>query len=123
MQAERTDTARLILLCERLGSATLNREARWRADGVDSFLWERPEGAVSIASQDGDGRLPYELRIYNAERTPVDELTSALADDDEPAAWNEALASLYRLARRSAMGADEIIDALMAALPESRLVE
>jgi hypothetical protein len=117
MQVETTDSTRLMSLCERLGAATFSRDADWRAEGDDSFFWERPEGAVSVTSQDHDGQPPYVLRIYTPERVAVDELASALAENDEPAAWNESLSSLYRLARRSALGADEIIDALMAALP------
>ncbi|HEY1366817.1 MAG TPA: hypothetical protein VGF23_06880 [Gaiellaceae bacterium] len=119
MEIER-NSGRLVQLCERLASATTAREAEWRIDGEDKYIWERTEGAVSIASQDKDGAPPYELRIYNPAHEPVDELVSELASDDEPAPWNTALAQLYRAARRSAMRADDIIDALMEALPPAR---
>ena len=37
----------------------------------------------------------------------------------KPAAWNDTLAKLYRAARRSGLRADDIIDALIEALPTS----
>jgi hypothetical protein len=117
MQIESTASDRLSLLCERLSAATLAREAQWNADGDDSFLWVHPEGGVTIESRDKDGQPPYELRIYNPDHEPVDELASDLVADEEPAPWNGALAALYRAARRSALHADDIIDALTNALP------
>jgi hypothetical protein len=117
MQAERTDSAPIVTLCERLAAATLARRADWRGEGEDKYVWERPEGAVAIASRDRDGEPPYELAIRNAQGELVDQLASDLGENDEPAPWNAALAELYRVARRSAMRADEIIDALVQALP------
>jgi hypothetical protein len=113
----RADQARLIVLCERLAAATLDGAAEWRGEGDDHYMWERGEGAVSIGARDRDGQPPYELTIFNHDREKVDELASALVDDDRPAAWNGPLVELYRVARRSALRADEIIDMLLAALP------
>jgi hypothetical protein len=96
-----------------------------RALGVasgDTFHWRRPEGSVEITSRDHDGVAPFELTVYNADDAKVEELASELVGQDEPAAWNDALAGLYRDARRSALRGDEIIDALISALP-SREVE
>jgi hypothetical protein len=45
------------------------------------------------------------------------ELTSQLVGDDRPAEWNKPLADLYRAARRSALRADDVIEALIEALP------
>jgi hypothetical protein len=73
----------LVLLCERLASATLSRDAQWRPDGRDRFPWKRPDGGVSIGSQDKAGQPPYELPIHHSDQEPVDELLSALAGDDE----------------------------------------
>lgn len=111
------DHAHLIVLCERLADATRARATEWRAEGDDHFRWERPQGGVSIGPRDRDGQPPYELAVFNAEGEKVEELASALVDDDRPAEWNEPLAELYRVARRSALHADQIIDALMDALP------
>jgi hypothetical protein len=119
MQTQPSESAPIVALCERLAAATLARRADWRGDGEgeDRYVWERPEGAVAIASRDRDGEPPYELGVRNAQGELVDQLASDLGENDEPAPWNAALAELYRVARRSAMRADEIIDALVQALP------
>ena len=115
----RPDHARLITLCERLAETTLAGATEWR-NGDDHFLWTSTEGSVSVGARDRDGQPPYELWIFNAAGSKVEELGSALAEDDTPAAWNAPLAELYRVARRSALHADEIIEALMSALPPTR---
>jgi hypothetical protein len=107
---------RVIVLCERLTTATVARGAEWRADGEDHYVWEREEGSVTIGARDRDGQPPYELAVFNRDGEKVEELASALVDDDLPADWNAPLAELYRVARRSALRADELIDALIAAL-------
>jgi len=109
----------MIVLCERLAHATRTRDAEWRVDSNDRFVWERPQASISIGSRDKDGEPPYQLVLFNANGDKVEELTSQLVGDDEPAAWNEPLAGLYRAARRSALGADQLIDALIAALPSA----
>ena len=120
-----TDPNRLVVLCERLVHATAARQTEWRVDGEDVFVWDGAEGAVSITSRDRDGEPPYELGIYSSHGDKVEELGSDLVGDDEPAPWNEPLADLYRIARRSALRADDIIEALIATLPadEARAAE
>jgi hypothetical protein len=80
-------------------------------------MWEQDRGSVSIGSRDKDGQPPYELGIYNPNGEKVEELASQLVEGDRPADWNEPLAELYRVARRSALHADDIIDALIDQLP------
>jgi hypothetical protein len=112
-----TDTrANVIVLCERLIAATVARAVEWRAGAEDEFSWDRDEGSVTIGARDRDGQPPYDLAIFNRDGLKVEELASALVDD-VPADWNAPLAELYRVARRSALHADALIDALMAALP------
>jgi hypothetical protein len=113
---------RTVRLCEQLAAATSERGVQWEVDSADTFLWRRPEGSVEITSRDHDGVTPFELTVYNADGDKVEELASELVGEDEPAAWNDVLAWLYRGARRSALHGDEIIDALLSALP-SRGVE
>jgi hypothetical protein len=113
---------RTVLLCEQLAAATTAGGVQWEVASGDSFFWRRPEGSAEITSRDHDGLPPFELTVYNADEAKVEELASGLVGEDEPAAWNDALAALYRAARRSALRADEIIDALISALP-SREVE
>lgn len=109
--------ALLVLLCDRLAAATLSRGAEWGIDADDRYVWEHEQGSVSIGARDRDGQPPYELAIFNREGQQVEELASALTDGDRPAVWNGALAELYRVARRSALHADDVIEALIAALP------
>jgi hypothetical protein len=81
------------------------------------FVWAGDRGSVSIGSRDQDGEPPYQLVVLNAGGERLEELTSQLLDGDRPAAWNEPLADLYRVARRSALRADDVIDALIEAIP------
>jgi hypothetical protein len=113
------DKEHLTILARRLAEATTARGAHWTLDDEDAFTWAAEQGTVTIASRDRDNEPPYELGVYSPDRQKVDELSSALLDDDRPAPWNDALVELYRAARRSALGADEIIDALIEALPHT----
>jgi hypothetical protein len=113
------DKQRLTTLARRLAAATASGTAEWEVRELDIYTWESGDGSVSIASRDRDGEPPFELLVYNASQERVDELGSALLEDDEPAPWNDALATLYRVARRSALHADDIIEALIGALPAS----
>jgi hypothetical protein len=108
---------RVIVLCERLAEATRQGNVEWKTEGDDLYVWEHFEGVVTIGTRDRDGQPPHALSIFNGEREKVEELGSALVEDDQPAPWNVPLADLYRVARRSALHADEIIDALISALP------
>lgn len=107
---------RLSTLAQHLIDATAQRRAQWDVHADDVYRWGVAEGSVTIASRDRDGEPPYELALYTADGSKVDELESELLAGDEPAPWNEALAELYRIARRSAFGAEEIIDALLERL-------
>ena len=108
---------RVIVLCERLAEATRLGSVEWVTEGEDTYVWEHDEGVVVIGTRDRDGQPPHALSISNSDGEQVEDLASALVDDDQPAPWNVPLADLYRVARRSALHADEIIDALIAALP------
>ncbi len=107
---------RLSTLAQHLVDATAQRTAHWDVRADDVYFWGVAEGSVTIASRDRDGEPPYELALYTADGSKVDQLESELLVGDEPAPWNDPLAELYRIARRSAFGADEIIDALLGRL-------
>jgi hypothetical protein len=115
--AVKTDSGRLVVLCERLADATRAGDVEWRRENEDIFVWQGDKAAVSIGSRDKDGEPPYRLVVVNADGEKLEELTSELVDNDRPAEWNEPLAGLYRAARRSALHADEIIQALIEGLP------
>jgi hypothetical protein len=111
---------RVVVLAERLAAATATNHVDWQLDGDDKFLWKRAEGKVSIGSRDADGEPPYELAVFNGDDVKVDQLTSQLLANDQPAPWNEPLAELYRSARRKAYRADELLDTLINLLPKTR---
>jgi hypothetical protein len=113
------DKQHLTDLAWHLAAATAARAAQWQLETDDVFRWDAKEGSVTVASRDRDGEPPYELSVYSPAREKVDELLSELLPNDQPAPWNEPLVEVYRVARRSALRADEIIDALIAALPTS----
>jgi hypothetical protein len=116
--ALQADNGRVVVLSERLADATHTGAAEWVHEGEDLFVWEGEQGSVSIGSRDHDGEPPYELVVLNSNGEKLDELTSQLLDDDRVADWNEPLANLYRAARRSALRADDVIEALIEALPQ-----
>jgi hypothetical protein len=107
---------RLTELADRLAAATTARTAQWELDGDDVFVWTAAGGSVTVGSRDRDGEPPYELTVYNPARERVDELTSELLTGDRPAPWNDALVEVYRAARRSALHADDVIEALIETL-------
>jgi hypothetical protein len=113
------ETSRLTMLARQLAATTLERATHWEQKDGDLYSWGVAEGLVTVASRDRDGEPPYELVVYTAAGAKVDELTSALLPDDQPAPWNEPLAELYRVARRSALRADDIIDALIDRLHDA----
>jgi hypothetical protein len=115
--AARLEKRHLTTLIRRLAAATAARAAEWQVRDPDVYSWSSAEGSISVGSRDGDGDPPYELAIYNRRGERVDELASELVRGDQPAPWNDDLLELYRLARRSALRADDVIEALIAALP------
>jgi hypothetical protein len=118
--AAETDKRRIVVLCERLADATRAGHVDWRRDGEDTFVWQAEQATVSIGSRDKDGEPPYQLVVVNENGETLDELTSELLENDQPAEWNEPLAVLYRVALRKSLGADEIIEALIESLPTRR---
>jgi hypothetical protein len=110
----------LVELCIRLRSATDEGQIEWAAQDDTTFLWSGLGGAVSVRSRDGDGEEPFVLDVFSAERQKVETLASEWTADEQPAAWNDTLARLYRAARRKALGVDRILDELLAELPRVR---
>jgi hypothetical protein len=110
------DSNQLAKLAERLVDGTRVRSVEWRLSEPEVYAWGTADGSVTIASRDRDGEPPYELAIFNPENVKVDTLKSDLLPGDVPAAWNGALADLYAAARRSALRADDLIDALISAV-------
>jgi hypothetical protein len=115
-----TDKSRVVVLCVRLVDATRAGHVDWTRQEDDTFVWRTEQAAVSIGSRDKDGEPPYQLLVLNDNGETLEELTSELVENDQPADWNEPLANLYRVAHRKALGADEIIDALIESLPTKR---
>jgi hypothetical protein len=109
--------ARLVELSRRLSAATDAGQLEWTAEDDTSFMWSGSRGAVSVRSRDGDGEEPFEIDVFSAAKQKVETLGSEWTADEQPAAWNEAVARLYRAARRQALGVDRILEDLLNELP------
>jgi hypothetical protein len=112
-----TPYERLVELAGRLKAATDANRVEWTAQEDTAFLWTGSRGAVGVRSRDGDGEEPYELEIFSASRQKVETLGSEWTADQQPAPWNDAVARLYRAARRQALGVDKILADLLGELP------
>jgi hypothetical protein len=110
------DTNQLTQLADRLLDGTRIKSVQWRVAELEAYTWGTTDGSVTIASRDRDGEPPYELAIFNSENVKVDTLKSELLPGDVPAPWNGQLAELYAAARRDALRADDLIEALMGAV-------
>lgn len=108
---------RLVELSGRLKTATDAGHLEWMAEEDTAFLWTGASGAVGVRSRDGDGEEPYMLDVFSAAHQKVETLGSEWTADEQPAPWNEAVARLYRAARRQALGVDRILEDLLAELP------
>ena len=111
---------RLVELSRRLQVATDAGQLEWLAEDNTTFVWTGSSGAVGIRSRDGDGEEPFELDVYGAAKQKVETIGSEWTQDEQPAPWNDALARLYRAARRRALGVDRILEDLLAELPRVR---
>jgi hypothetical protein len=108
---------RLVELSTRLKAATDEGQLEWTAEEDTAFLWTGARGGVRVSSRDGDGEEPYELDVFSPAGQKVETLGSEWSADEQPAPWNDALARLYRSARRRALGVDKILEDLLAELP------
>jgi hypothetical protein len=111
---------RLVELSRRLQVATDAGQLAWTAEDNTTFVWAGSSGAVGIRSRDGDGEEPFELDVFGAAKQKVETIASEWTQDEQPAPWNDALARLYRAARRKALGVDRILEDLLAELPRVR---
>ena len=111
---------RLVELSRRLSVATDAGQLAWTAEDDTTFLWTGSRGAVSVRSRDGDGEEPFELDVFSAAKQKVETLGSEWTEDERPAPWNDAIARLYRAARRQALGVDRILEDLLGELPRVR---
>ena len=112
-----TPYERLVELSRRLSAATDAGQVEWMADEDTAFSWIGTRGAVSVRSRDGDGEEPFELDVFSAAKQKVETLGSEWTEDERPAPWNDAIARLYRAARRQALGVDRILEDLLGELP------
>jgi hypothetical protein len=108
---------RLVELSKRLRAATDAGQLEWTAEEDTAFLWTGVGGSVGVRSRDRDGEEPYELEVFTAARQKVESLGSEWSADEQPAPWNDAVAGLYRAARRRALGVDDLLEDLMAEVP------
>ena len=123
---------RMITVAERLLERTTNGRLRWQAaskpkDAGDewepaAFVTRLQHGSVTVSSEHGDGRYPYELHLRDPTGQHIGELETADADawlgDREPAPWERVLSELYAAARSSALSTTASLDAVVAELSD-----
>jgi hypothetical protein len=102
----------LVVLVRRLVELSRSGRVRWQLaedDRDDSFTYVGPSGAVTVYARDRDGRDPYVLTIRDADGRLVERVDHRW----EPPGGDADLHELYRIARRQALRADAVIEALL----------
>jgi hypothetical protein len=105
---------RLAALVTRLDELTGSGRIHWElADDTrdDSFTYATPTGAVELFSRDRDGRDPYVVVVRDTDGRLVERV-----EVGKDADLFELVTRLYRLARRQALRADAVIEALLSSL-------
>ena len=119
-------TEALESFASKLLAHTEAQKVPWRAlPDVDGFYFSGTAGSVAIRSRDGDGRLPFVLDIAGPDNGVVDSLETDWysVENDEferPMSWNAILERLYHLARRTALGLDELTASLLGDIESGR---
>ena len=110
-----SDEELLLVLCERIRSATLAGDVAWFRAAAGEFLWERAVGSLAIRTSNGDSP-PYELVVSEWDGVKLDVVRSPLPSRPDGAAPADALGGVYDAARESASRIYEPIDTLIDAL-------
>lgn len=105
-------------LMRRLLAGTRSGTVDWEPNGEYGFMYERP-GASVFVSADTDGAAPFTIQVYDDQGRVVDEYETLMRASVEPyISANAELRDLYTTVRRLSLRVDEVIDSLMADLPE-----
>lgn len=124
---------RLVTIASRLLDITKSGKLRWqpasRPKDADegwqpaSFSTRLPKGAVTVHSEDPEGRYPYELRVLDTAGQEVARLETGqdaerFLGDGEADPWEQTVRDLYAEARRSAVQPEVVLDAVIEALDQ-----
>jgi hypothetical protein len=101
-------------LIGRLHEKTERKEIRWKRNANKNFEASFPNYTVELA----DAEDTIWLYIYNNEGDILDSTTSHQLGDWSMVESSDELEDLYRMARRIALGSDEAIEKLLAALED-----
>lgn len=108
-----------VRLVGNLLTKTAEGKLQWRAVGDDNdsggprnprYEVDLPSGNIDIGSVDGDGRSPFDLKLFTS--GPPYSLIDIFSGRDDRS-LNEGLTILYKAARRSANGTDRFIRSLI----------
>jgi hypothetical protein len=110
-----SSNARLSMLVEGLLAQTREGTRSW-SETEEDFVFEcdTPRAAVRIESLDRDDGAPFRIVVLNSSGREVESLSSSARGLDPLDA--DGFAELYLLAKRSALGTDELIDDLFEEL-------
>lgn len=102
-------------LIVRLLEQTQSGSIDWQAESREAFTFTSRSGTVWIGTQDDDSTFPYVIELNNANGEFIERGTTPSVSP-RVANWTDgdiALAQLWELARRRALGVDETIDAFL----------
>jgi hypothetical protein len=106
---------KLLQLVDRLSYGTEQGYIKWEAVGETSFSYSTADAGITIESVDGDGQLPFAVRVFDGRGTLLESETShdERGDGLRPRDSAAQLAGLYDVARRNALNIDPVLDALI----------
>jgi len=116
-------------LVDRLLTMTLTGQLGWKAAERDkTFEVSFEAGRLSVgAVSPSQLSIPdYEISLYKADRTEVETFTDSDLYEDErasgPNAWRKKMHDLHEYARRTALGAEEILNSILNEIEASNVV-
>ena len=111
---------KMVYLVQKLYRRTDDGTAEWEETDIEGvFQAPFPEYTVRLSMHSPDGHVPgsedYVLSILNARGLKIEEVSDVDLAEDLADSY-EVMKHLYRAARRKAMGVDQALDSILAAL-------
>jgi hypothetical protein len=113
--SSKEDQQRLARIADRVLALTQNGELKWAAveESKTLFASKWGERIITIRSEDKDDVAPFRLAFTNEKNVEVAHVKSIMgATRPNDQALNTTLGTIYRTARRQALGIDKALDDL-----------
>jgi hypothetical protein len=106
---------KLVKLIERVRDKTAHGELRWeKTPHEDCFKVAFPDSAILISWS--ESASVFEFAVCNAEGAVAEEIGNEDRGHPQFALFQDWLQEIFQQARRTALGADKVIDDILAAL-------